>query len=345
MKRILMKAIEEATDYLIGMQGSEGNWTDFQLDIGSGSSWVTAYVATALTRVSGAETSVEKACQWLVKNLREGRGWGFNESVPTDCDSTAWSLLALSSAGFEIPKDIKTLLRQYRTKEGLYRTFVGHPEMGCWCEAHIDVTAVALRALCIMGGESIQRLYATVYKLIEVGENDGWHAYWWKSDIYAISQVLEALSLFFSKRLTLKRINTRATHQIETRLLWRRANVLYNACEAELDNDWYEEDPFELALRIKALIYTDGIKQSIFKRVHRLIELQEQSGRWRGKEKLRVTNRSVSRPWEDENSGPLFIDQSAIFTTTTGLEVLTLARKTTNRDNAECNLTRLLIIN
>ena len=94
--------------YIFGSQRDDGAWTDWALPPGPSCTWTTAYVAYALAGVVRcaafrAAARLRAAGGYLLENQNPDGGWGYNASVDSDADSTALSILALSSAGFAVP--------------------------------------------------------------------------------------------------------------------------------------------------------------------------------------------------------------------------------------------------
>ena len=272
-----------------------------------------------------AHESVRLASEWLLTNFRQG--WGYNERVPIDCDSTAWGILAVTGAGVKLPTSASELLTQYRDSDGLYHTFSGRERGDHWGDAHLDVTVIALRALLRADSSEIDAIFQTAERVVEIGEKREWQAYWWGDQMYAVAHALEALNEFANwmqidsivapfdehfKRSLLTRI-----HALNT--VWRKKRL----------TDDLSLDPFAAALRLKAAVFGGSGRDSIVELTDLILKLQQSDGRWRGEEKLRVTDRSVARPWEHQNAGPLFADTENIFTTATVLDALQVHAKTT----------------
>src|SRR6266496_2063271 len=97
-RRAASLALERGMRFLLASHGRDGLWRDFLTPAGEASEWPTAFIATAL-HLAGAEPGVlQRAADTLVANQDDG-GWGYNEAVPTDADSTACVLLFLALTG------------------------------------------------------------------------------------------------------------------------------------------------------------------------------------------------------------------------------------------------------
>jgi len=323
MKQILNDAIKQGSLFLIKRQESDGSWQDFQLNVGRATAWTTGFVSTALRRSLIAKDSIRRACNWLIENFRE-TGWGFNETVPTDCDSTVWGILALKNFMNEIPKRLYEVLKIYRNTEGLYQTYADRKQEDGWSKGHVDVTAVALRAILKTGEVHSNAICQTVMKLAQLGKQNEWHAYWWCCDMYAIAFSLEALDNFLK---WFRKINYQLKESSD---LWEPATLVQNVCslrtryKEEICKKLVPTDTFENALKVKAWIYSGGDIEYISTIVEAIIKDQEPNGCWKGVAKLRLTDPDLLRPWEYEYAGPIFIDIENVFTTALVIDTLAL---------------------
>lgn len=315
------KASAKATSFLKSKQDQDGKWVDFKLEAGISTAWTTAFVATALSRRGEARDSSQKACLWLFENFRQG--WGFNETVPTDCDSTAWGIMAFISNGVDLPAGGVDALSPYRDSSGLYKTFVGRAPNDYWGHSHIDVTAVALRALLQSGSSSPDLIIQTVDRLVKSGEGKDLHAYWWDDDIYAIAHTLETLSDFI---LWGMRTDFKSSLGLVFPKLVGRIDSICSLYRNEIQNALLSVDPFKIALGTRAWVCAGGEIDCINKAIDSLLNMQLPDGRWEGRAKLRVTNPNVSNPWEHDNPGPVYSDIRDVFTTATVVDTLDLAK-------------------
>jgi hypothetical protein len=156
----LTSAIDRGTRFLLGKQAGDGLWHDFQTPAGEASLWPTGFVGTALHLASAPADSLQHAGDALLTAQNDDGGWGYNEDVPTDADSTAWALLLLGGLGRPTPSSAVDCLIAHQPSENggvatysdpeAIRRFMGMarwmPFRG-WCSPHIEVTAAAGRAL------------------------------------------------------------------------------------------------------------------------------------------------------------------------------------------------------
>src|SRR5438067_1225060 len=107
-KRCLESAITSAIDYLLTAQGHDGSWVDWMLPPGPSYVWTTAFVGYKLSFLPAhlkerAQRSTRKGSKWILKRMRGDNGWGYNDAVGSDADTTALAILFLSSTGNPVP--------------------------------------------------------------------------------------------------------------------------------------------------------------------------------------------------------------------------------------------------
>lgn len=208
--------LDQAAAFLTRTQDSDAMWRDFVTLAGESSDWVTAFVAHAAKaapimddQLSGA---VERAARALVRRQRPNGGWSYNLSVPTDADSTALGLLALSDHVSWRPSAVLRgvrYLRRHRDPEtggfstygdadGIHRYIDASPELVAgWTQPHICVTAVAVQALLLTGdpGGRADALTAVPYLLAGQSGDGLWRSYWWSGVGYPTYMTLRALGM------------------------------------------------------------------------------------------------------------------------------------------------------
>jgi len=187
-------ALRRARDFLLARQAADGFWRDYALPPGQSSSWVTAVTGFALgSSGAGPVTlgAVSRAADALGAACRP-TGWGYNEVVASDADSSAWALRLFRVAGREPPIAAEPCLRAYLGPSGGAQTFVASARYGTWVEEHADVTPVVGLALVESGAEevTVSRLRSAVLGQRVRGL---WSSFWWTVDAYAIARNLEFL--------------------------------------------------------------------------------------------------------------------------------------------------------
>jgi hypothetical protein len=201
-------ALERSVRFLRANQGGDGLWRDFETPAGEASLWPTGFIGNALASAAIGPDALERAAAALVATQNDDGGWGYNEDVPSDADSTAWVLLFLARMGGSedaCRRALACLVRHQRGGNGGIATYatpgpirrftaIGWwmPMWG-WSRPHTEVTAIAGRALMVClpcgGGQAADAAWRFVRAQQNVtGE---WSSYWWTSPHYATAQAVE----------------------------------------------------------------------------------------------------------------------------------------------------------
>ncbi|MDO1444620.1 terpene cyclase/mutase family protein [Rhodocytophaga aerolata] len=206
--------------FLTESRSSDGLWRDFKTKADLSSEWVTSFVTYALMHTSPPnwQNNRKMPFQQLFYRQKRNGGWAYNRQVPTDCDSTAWALLALSCCKIWRPsailRGIDYIRRHQQTTYGGFSTYDTYDGIGRyiqapnnywvqgWLQVHPSVTAVALQALLIHGENSNNNsVRQAVQYLKNTKSNIGhWTCYWWKGYAYPTYQTLK--SLIYTQDLT-----------------------------------------------------------------------------------------------------------------------------------------------
>lgn len=274
-----MQSLERGTRFLLEQQGNDGFWRDFHTPAGEASEWPTGFVGAAL-RLAGADSSaLERAADALVASQNADGGWGYNEDVPSDADSTACVLLLLARLGRRggaCDSAVSCLLAHQHENGGIatyaepgpIREFMGvgrRLRFGGWCSPQTEVTAAAARALAaVVPGECSSEIDAAWRYVRSRQRRDGsWRSYWWTSPHYATQQAVELGGS-----------------------LGDRAAV---ACAGEwaLRNDG-DGSPFATALSISVLRRANANWQAVESAASRLVALQDDDGGWPSRSIMRI---------------------------------------------------------
>ena len=268
-------SLGRGTAFLLANQGTDGLWRDFLTPAGEASEWVTGYVGTALHLAAADGPALARSAGMLVATQNVDGGWGYNEGVPTDADSTAWVLLFLARMGHSESscQQAASCLIQYQSAEnggvptyrdpGPIRRYmrVGRwTRFDGWCRPHTEVTAVAGRALA---GASPERAAAAWRYVRSQQRPDGsWSSYWWFSPHYATLQAVE-LAAEFGDREALNRAAA-----------W--------VCRFPY------HDAFTTALSLSVLAIAGETGKPIERALSRLTELQQEDGSWPSQPMFRI---------------------------------------------------------
>ncbi len=200
-------ARERGAQFLLANQGRDGLWRDFETPAGEASLWPTAFIANALRSAAIGRDAIERAAKALATNQNDDGGWGYNEEVPSDADSTAWTLLLLAQMGGRertCHRAVSRLVR-HQAGSGGFATYASPGPIrrfmdvgrwmpfGGWCQAHTEVTAVAGRALaaCPPGGRAAADDSAWHFVRSRQKATGYWSSYWWTSPHYTTAQAVE----------------------------------------------------------------------------------------------------------------------------------------------------------
>lgn len=190
MVDVLDSILESSRRFLLDAQDKDGFWRDYLLQPGTSTAWTTACVGRVLVEFSAA---IERARMALLAELR-ATGWGYNMSVSTDADTTAWVLRFMARIGDASVKNATRLLIPFLAPNGAAHTFRNPEYFGRWAGEHADVTPVVGMALIECSGDfSLTNRIRT--RVLDDQRVDGaWTSFWWSTDVYATAKSLEFLS-------------------------------------------------------------------------------------------------------------------------------------------------------
>jgi len=192
-------ALDRGIRFLLAQQREDGLWRDFLTPAGEASEWTTGFVASALHRAGADGAALERAADALVARQNPDGGWGYNEEVPTDADSTAWVLLLLSrlAGREEARRHAAGCLATHRRDDGgvatyrepgPIREFMRIPRwlsLRGWCSPHTEVTAAA--GLASPPSRDVSWRYVRPRQRVD----GSWSSYWWPTPHYATQQAAE----------------------------------------------------------------------------------------------------------------------------------------------------------
>lgn len=283
-------ALDRGVRFLLAKQGRDGLWRDFLTPAGEASEWSTGFIATALNLAGAEASALERAADALIANQDLDGGWGYNESVPTDADSTAWVLLflALQGHGGKV-RDwaAPCLLRHQRIEDGGIATYeepgpirrfmgVGRwMRFDGWCNPHVEVTAIAGRALAALApndrGPAVDAAWRFVQSLQRA--DGSWSSYWWTSPHYTTLQAVEfALSL--GDHESVSRAAEWAVRSQSDEGAWTAPGAATSA--------------FATSLSLSILLNAGASRQPVERAISKLAALQEDDGSWPSHPILRI---------------------------------------------------------
>jgi squalene-hopene/tetraprenyl-beta-curcumene cyclase len=330
----LTSAIDRGTRFLLGKQAGDGLWHDFQTPAGEASLWPTGFVGTALHLASAPADSLQHAGDALLTAQNDDGGWGYNEDVPTDADSTAWALLLLGCLGRPTPSSAVDCLIAHQPSEnggvatysdpGAIRRFMGMarwmPFRG-WCSPHIEVTAAAGRALLRHNSGRAEAAWRFVRSR---QRSDGsWNSYWWTAPHYTTLQAVQ-LALLFDDDDAVRRAARWALRSQHADGGWSTPGCPHSA--------------FATALGLSILLHANADPEPIGRGLRKLLALQGDDGGWPSHPIMRIPVPSDTDPnrerWRPIRfaGGVDVADQHRTFTSATCVSALVQARAANHVD-------------
>lgn len=307
MTRGIDDAVSACVEFLLGRQLESGCWTDWDLPPGRSSPWTTAYVTVRLAELpthaaAPALPALHSAARWLLEHELEGGGWGYNDRVGRDGDSTAHAILALVSQGLSVADTTYDRLLEFQRPCGGFSTYAADAGLGSWGEPHPDVSPVAALALLTRDAPADSAVESAVAYVLSGRTALGlWNSFWWSSPLYATRASLSLL---------------------------RQVGASVDAAQTGGTLSRLEpSNAFECALLLESLhLVGGGSDDHVGDRLaNRLVDEQLGDGSWASAPVLRVTSRDCGAPWEYANAGTLYADTDRRFTSAT--VVAALARR------------------
>jgi squalene cyclase len=339
----LDSAIAAGRAFLLARRKFDGLWSDFQTEAGCSDEWVSGFAVYALAQDATGDTDVAATIDTLIARQRRNGGWGYNKSIPADCDSTGWVLMALSTAPPRKPSIAergRRFLRShqanpaggfstYLPRDGIDR-IIGAPAgavIDGWLHPQPCVTGLVLQSLLVLGepvrGAVVRA--ATDYLLCQRDTSGNWPSYWWKGSAYSTYLCLRAL--WTSNALG------KDTAYATVRLVASRQRP---------DGGWSDlrDGPSEVfatafCLLALALFPERGVMADAERAAWWLLRHQEAAGQWPTAPILRIPTPITVRPdgmnseyWNliERGTGIIVADQDAIYTSAAALWALAAFR-------------------
>lgn len=191
-------AIETGTEAMLRLLGDGPLWRDFACSIGPSDEWASAYVIARLREVPEAKPLVRPAAAQLAQRQRVDGGWGYNASVASDCDSTAWALLALEADELS-PTALdraRALLLEHQAPSGgfcTYRQALQPKKKGLredWFVPQPCVSAAAVAALLRLGADREDPAVQSGVRYLGAAPLE---SCWWPDEAYTRAAIAAAL--------------------------------------------------------------------------------------------------------------------------------------------------------
>jgi hypothetical protein len=313
-------AVARGLGFLAGAaREADGLWQDFQLAPGPSTDWVSGFAAVAIAGVAPGAPEAQRAIAALTRRARRAGGWGYNEHVQIDGDSTAWGLLALAEGRQVSPLTVRKALDalvRHQGDTGGFATYIspdGPPARGAfradWFAPQPCVTAAAVMALLAHGeppdGAAIRNAAAFLARARCAW--GGWSSCWWTGPRYPTYHAALVLGWLGGLSSADRDAIARAT--------------VAAACA---DGGWSDRgaelgEPFATALAIRTLLLGDPdpeVDAAIRRGVRWLVAAQCADGAWRSTPMLRVPDVT------EHGIAGEFADDGRCFTTATVIGAL-----------------------
>jgi squalene cyclase len=298
-------ALSRGLRFVLAAQDADGAWTDWALPPGPSPHWTTAHVGL---RLSGLATPLratlaeplDHAARWLLSRQSAGGGWGYNQAVEPDADTTAQACLFLAAAGRCAPPEAYAFLARHQQPDGGFATFLPDGLTGSWGHSHPEITPVALLALRVAPGGGLlnDSLAHGVSWLRRTRRTDGlWNSFWWSTPLPATEVNLTFL-----------------------------ASVGAPEAPPPALARWIPADSLEAALLL-SITAEAGRSQPLEQLTRTVLADQAEDGSWKSAPSLRVTARDCEHPWEATAPGPLFADEQRLHGTATAVAALAKAQQ------------------
>lgn len=260
--------------------------------------WTTAYVGCQLADLAPQS----KASDWLAEHELSGGGWGYDEVVGCDADSSAHAVILLRRTGRPVDDHSRRRLESFQQPDGGFSTYGRSEGLGSWCVSHPDVTPVAGHALLLVCGRAARAVRRAVESVASWRNGDGlWDSFWWSTPLYATRA-----SLAFLSAADAPLIDPAAT---------RRSLLQVGAASA-----------FERALLLDCLgLVGGGPSHAHDELLAALLTEQLPDGSWPSAPSLRIPDRACTAPWDEPGTEPLYADADRLFTSATVVGALSRA--------------------
>jgi squalene cyclase len=328
------EALERATRFLLERQGRDGLWRDFLTPAGEASHWPSGFIGAALPLTDDTADALVKAADTLVSTQNTDGGWGYNEHVPTDADSTAWVLRFLNRLGRAgaCRRGADCLIEHQRSRNGgiatysesgPIRRFMGIsrwvPFSG-WCAPQTEVTAAAALALAASSdcASPVQLRQAWRFVRARQRRDGSWSSYWWTSPHYTTLQAVE-FALAAGDESAVRRA-----------VLW---TIVHQRVTGGWSATGTDDSAFATANAVSILLRANAAADHIEYGLMRLVDMQQADGGWGSQPTLRIPlppDRDPNREgtWRPVRFGPGIdvLDQHRTFTTAACVAAMALAQ-------------------
>ena len=316
----LANALLKSKNYLLKNIEADNTWTDFMTSAGTGTAWITGYVAMMLAEFEPNLPILQTLSKQIIGTPQ--RFLSYNEGVLQDSDSTNFILGFLAMMKVR-SSDINPLWLAFIQTDSGWATYKDEYALkkrldlpieisvSGWLQSHVCVSAVAANVLSLLGNET--KYNQTCEYLLARLETNKWESYWWTSPIYATAFSIMALSKTEKYK---QYCGSPASYLIQV----QNQNGSWHNPHENQSNAFYT------ALAIKALLVVDAqiYKNQIEKGIAWLITNQTEDGSWHTNRILQIPATDVTDPktvenWRNSSFGVNCItdDHNRVFTAVT----------------------------
>jgi len=331
------QALAGGVEFLLAQQGRDGLWRDFETLAGEASDWPTGFVGAQLVGAGVHGTPIDRAAEALLRRQHRDGGWGYHHYVPSDADSTAWSLMFLAALGLgrnAMEQAGSSLQRFQDPRTGGVSTYAdpgpirrylhAGPRLDVrgWCSCHLEVTATAGRAFALVPNGRFRQEAELAWQYVERRQapDGGWDSYWWVDRHYPTWQAV-AMADALGRPEPVARAAAWARSEQLSEGAWSATRFARSAFATALS----------LTVRIRA---GDPGPQddTILRGLLELVDLQQPDGSWPGHASMRIPPPGVAEPesyqsWQVDGlgTGVVLRDHHRLFTTAACVSLLALA--------------------
>ena len=290
----IQESRKKALEFILDNLGQDRLWRDFKTDThGEGVDWVTSYVATHLIDSGLNRGDLLKVANEIAERQNTDGGWGYNDKICSDVDSTSWAVIFLAHYGDQFTRNLDhagTFLSGRQEWSGGFGTYDWYeladhlklPEgtsLAGWSSPTCDVTATAINALTSLGRDR-DAARAKKYLLERQSEPGFWRTYWWNSDVFGTVHSMLAEPP--------RAVMDRSWNSIRQAQAWLGAEV------ERVDS------PFYVALALRGILKNDQFLDQLGDGVEKLLSSQSEEGSWHSSPILRFPHPSNQYPWSEE---------------------------------------------
>lgn len=203
MSTTLQLAIEKGTDFLLASQEPDGSWcADFGFRHGPAQAWTTAWVGNRLPKIF--QSALNRAREFLLNRMQPhpsyGKGWGYNDRVVSDLDSTLETARFLHGWG-DVFVNLQTLC-EIQHPDGGFGTYTPADAVALrpgksvegWVSSHPEIVTNLRKLVVLQANEpSADALLATTEQyLLSYIRKNGYRNYWYWSPVTAATFAIES---------------------------------------------------------------------------------------------------------------------------------------------------------